>query len=236
MAISTAGNQLNTDSFKNLGFQNVKPVPSLNLVNVTIKPGKILENYSRTFYDGLEISAGQIPFSREELYDYMCYLVEARVNHVTNKRSIPKSDFAVKIPCFLMFILSQVGNVEIPRLQVKITPSFERTENMVLTSVDDIYAFVTKISSYLSLIVPNAIARCFPSNLDGNEDFMSMTLVENVMCANHAEVEPVMAFASSFLEAKRMNDLITDHVKYSSLERYSTFMSSVAFFGMVVDK
>lgn len=207
--------------------------PNLQTVVVTIKPGEMVKKFSDQFFAYLEVAAGSIPLTEKEVHDYICYLIEARVKHVCGRRSLPKSDFAVKIPCFIHFLLSQIGNVDQASAQLRIIPEFERTENMVLTKDDDIYQFVTKVASIINIIAPNALARGFPSSTEGNIDFMSMTLVGDIMKCNHANVEPVMAFASSFLEAKRMSDLMTSHVSYGSLSRYASFIHDVSSTGIV---
>lgn len=206
---------------------------NLQTVVVVVKPGELIERYCDQFFDYLEIAAGPIPLTKQEIHDYVCYLIEARVKHVNGKRSLPKSDFAVKIPSFVSYLLCQIGYVEQSSVQLRIVPSFERTENMILSKDDEIYQFVTRISNLIYIIAPKAVNRGFPSNMEGNADFMSMTLIDGIMKSCHANVEPAIAFASAFLEAKRLSDLMTAHVSYGSLDRYSNFIHDVSSVGIV---
>lgn len=212
----------------------VEPIPSINIVEVKIERGQMLELYAKQLYTNLKIQCDSevLPLTEEDLLLYFDYLLEARICHVRKEKSVRAKDFQVKIPCFIHFVLSQIGECEIASKQVIIKPArFERHSGMNM-DIDEIRAFIVRVGSIIEMIAPKSVAKSFPSSLEGNPNFMCLTHVENVIRSDNATTEPVLVLASSLLNMARLDDMLTTHISYGNRKRFESTIIDLSCVGM----
>jgi hypothetical protein len=165
------------------------------------------------------------------LYDYFQQLLLLRVLQVNSERGcyIKPSNFGISIPVYIHFILSQIGRVTISERQVRLTPAYQDYDFYSDVSWDA--NAVLRLSEFLRFKLPGSLAKALPKDLDGDSDFMTFCVIEGVVLNDRQGLEPVLAFAASFLEAKRDADALTVHVKYAAVDYYKHMVPLVVGIG-----
>lgn len=211
----------------------VPPTVGLNDVKVEVRFGEMLSHFCDDYYQSLEYGYNKpLPFSLDELKAFIEVAIEQRVRYVNGQTmAVKASDFTWKTPCFVHFILSQIGKVEMREYQLVLTPTFgELTMEKFIPCEKQ--EFIRKMSSWLDQLASASVAKALPKHIDGDRDFMSLTVVESIVRGPNAVAQPAMTLAASFVEATRAHNALTAHVTYAPTVYYKQFIPPLARIGM----
>lgn len=232
------------ENYKKLVSSRVTPTPREYeevTVEFNIDAQSMLAEYSNIEYAALEgkidLQGGEIPFSREEFFNFVKTLVYSRVAWVNNMRYVVHPNEPIAVPAFLSTVLMNIGNAEENSLGLRLVPVISGTsnddgmwlpfeENFSNLSLLNLYD-MRRISNFLKSIGGYNYGKGYLKDKSGVFDFMSMQLVENYVVRHNSEAHPVYALMASILQPHLVTSALSPLVKYANVEFLSGLLWEV---------
>lgn len=174
--------------------------------------------------------ANEMPFTVEELRQYVVILIQSRVKWVRNERDfVLHYSERVAIPSLLSFMLSGIGRVELAELGIELLPKFEVDLGMTREQAKE---WAIKFSNRLKPLQHSALALEFAEGYSrdksGAFDMMVLQLIGDQVLSHTAQASPVYAVAAYFFGFLQVVNLMGPRVLYGTKEQMRMILRLVA--------
>lgn len=223
--------------------------PMIRRIDVECKincNSQLILEYSHALYMTLELieetrTQREPQVSAEELARYIGTLVHSRVNHVRRSAGLAFEHFVVRpttqdilVPEFVSSMLSHIGIVEVPEEGVHFTPVINKDNWKVIDGkavaessesngfepydISQMKDISNKLYKYRNLGVE--LNYGYSRRLEGNADFMMVTVVSNEVSSAFRNVPWARTFAAAFFELNGVEIISRPRFEYGTLDRY----------------
>lgn len=190
---------MNNEAFANLNFGTIPTTVKLDEVSINLDSSIILKQFAVAYAKDLArrqpVRAKEVNLTAEELYEYFQGLLKIRVDSIHGTCSVWRQAKALYMPCWIEFVLTQIGIVVDRERGLKLDPKFEFTldmEKMKETS-ERLSSFMTGEGAVV--LVKDA----FPRKEEGDMETMSMAIIGDYVCSMAKTSHPIASYVAGFL-------------------------------------
>jgi len=221
------------DSLKRFSEERiVAAAVDFDAVNVVIDMGAdILAVYSKELYASWDQSANIrgwcIPFTVDELLEYVRALVKIRVDYCAGRRVSIRPTDRIAVPSFLSVVLSNVGLARDIDLGIELRPVYAETSPGDRSDdVEWMEGFSRKVKALAPLGVE--YAEGYTRSRDGSYDFMTMALLGGEMRNISKQPHPVYALLASTLGVRGIETVLSPRVSYGKANHFASLIRNLA--------
>lgn len=191
---------MESTNYEQLDLGTGKPtsVP-MEKIDVVMDPDEILGNYAKGFVNEANrvnpLRAEQVGLTEDEVKTYSAFLLQRRIQCVHNECKDYRKLKILRIPSFIQYVLSMVGEVVDRTHGLKFNPVFEGD----VISLDEAYAISDKIRAFegdLQIVVD-----AMPRSVEGNPDVMSCALIAGYVRSTEPVGHPAATYVAAFVNA-----------------------------------
>lgn len=164
------------------------------------------------------------PIIAETVLKYMEALLWLRVNYV--RRTLQPSwrehyDVTWVMPSLFAVLVKQIGSVKNIDLDIRVDPITDLAEPDLEQMQN-----VSRAMRYLEQFgIPMGTE--LPRTKEGSYDYMTMTVIDNIVRSTNADVHPVNAFFASITSNKLTEDIFSPRVNYGTTRRFSILIDKL---------
>lgn len=222
-----------SEAVRGFAEKHITPVPAeYQVVDVNVDlTSAVLQAYGSELYSNIEstveVRGGRVPFTEQEMHDYLGMLVRMRVDYVNGSRVPFRPTDVIAIPSFVSVVLQNLGVVHHLELGLELRPVIEGEKKA--WSEDDI-ALMQKVSRGIMSMGNYGLeyAKGYDRNKEGSFDFMAMSVLNDSVMGTTRDVHPVNALLASTLSLTGIEVALSPRIVYGTVSHFTHLVRHLA--------
>lgn len=188
----------------------------------------VLQDYLRALYNEIQTSAsltgGVVPFTEDDFIAYGRTMVKARIDWVNGSNPQFHPADRIAIPSYLTVVLENIGRATNIDLGLELVPVYQ-DDGRTLTKEE-----VQRISNQLKVLGQRGLEYSdgFARDKAGSYDFMTMSVVNNMLKAPSKDAHPVYALLAASVGSRMVEDTLSPRVTYGSMDHLRSLVRNLA--------
>jgi hypothetical protein len=222
-----------SEAVRGFAEKHITPVPAeYEVVEVKVDlMSEVLDAYGSELYSNIENSVlmrgGRVPFTEQELHDYLSLVVRMRVDYVNGRRVPFRPTDVIAIPSFVSVVLQNLGVVHHLELGLELRPVIEG-ENKAWSEEDT--SLMLKVSRGIMSLGNYGLeyAKGYDRNKEGSFDFMAMSVLNDMVMGTTRDTHPVNALLASTLSISGIEVALSPRIVYGSVNHFTHLVKHLA--------
>lgn len=220
--------------------KHIKAVPAA-IVTVEVKvnlASRVLDSYAVELFANaqvaVEMKGGTMPFTEEEFVQYVRHLVRIRCDYVNNQRVPFGPTDLLAIPAFVSVVLQNLGKVFHLDLGLELVPvhSGGETATKGYPWQESDIQLLKKVSRGIVALGNYGLeyAKGYDRVKEGSFEFMSMSVLDDIVMGVNKEAHVVYALLASFVGLQGIERALSPRITYGTTRHFEILVRHLAQF------